>query len=57
MAVIIETCPRCGHDLLSISITTYPPIPCKECKSCGWRREGKPKEIIRIPFKDGDNDA
>ena len=56
--MIIETCPKCGHDLLSIIITTYPPIPCKRCPNCGWYWEGKREEIIRIPFReDGDENG
>lgn len=56
--MIIETCPKCGHELLSIALTTYPPIPCKQCPNCGWYWEGRPEEIIRIPFReDGDGNV
>ena len=48
--IIIETCPECGHELLNVMICTYPPIPKKECLNCGWSWEGKPEEIIRVPF-------
>lgn len=47
---IIETCPKCGHDLVDLLLTTYPPIPSKECYNCGWKWEGEPEEIIRLPF-------
>lgn len=47
---IIETCPKCGHDLIDIMIATYPPIPRKECWSCGWSWEGEPEEVVRVPF-------
>lgn len=47
---IIETCPKCGHDLLSFTIAVIPPIPRKQCANCGWSWEGKPEEIIRVPF-------
>lgn len=53
MAIIIETCPKCGHDLQNLVICTYPPIPRKECHNCGWSwegEEGEREEIIRVPF-------
>jgi hypothetical protein len=50
MAIIIETCPKCGHDLINEMICTYPPIPRKSCPSCGWSWEGEQEEIIRQPF-------
>ena len=48
--IIIETCPKCGHDLMDEVICTYPPIPRKSCPSCGWNWEGEPEQVIRIPF-------
>ena len=48
--IIIETCPKCGHDLMDEVICTYPPIPAKRCPSCGWYWEGKQEQIIRVPF-------
>ena len=50
MAIIIETCPRCGHDLTDLVITTYPPIPQKKCFGCGWEWTGEQEEVIRVPF-------
>lgn len=50
MAIIIETCPNCGHDLQDLVICTYPPIPRKECHNCGWSWEGEREEVIRRPF-------
>ena len=50
MAIIIETCPKCGHDLIDEVICTYPPIPRKSCPSCGWSWEGKREEVVRVPF-------
>lgn len=50
MAIIIETCPICGHDLVNEVICTYPPIPKKSCPSCGWYWEGEQEKVIRVPF-------
>ena len=50
MAIIIETCPICGHDLMNEVICTYPPIPKKSCPSCGWYWEGEQEKVIRVPF-------
>lgn len=48
--IIIETCPRCGHDLHDVMLTSNPPIPQKECFNCGWSWTGEPEEVIRVPF-------
>lgn len=50
MAIIIETCPKCGHDLINEIICTYPPIPRKSCPNCGWHWEGEPEKVVRVPF-------
>ena len=50
MAIIIETCPKCGHDLTDVMIATYPPSPKKECWNCGWSWTGEQEEVIRVPF-------
>lgn len=50
MAIIIETCPKCGHDLHDVMLASNPSIPKKECFSCGWSLEGEREEIIRVPF-------
>ena len=47
---IIETCPRCGHDLVDLILASNPPIPKKKCFSCGWSWIGEPDEVIRVPF-------
>ena len=47
---IIETCPKCGHDLINIMLTSNPPIPKKECWNCGWSWTGEIEEIVRVPF-------
>lgn len=49
--IIIETCPKCGHDLRDEVICTYPPIPRKVCYNCGWSWEGEREEVVRIPFR------
>jgi hypothetical protein len=50
MAIIIETCPKCGFDLHDTIIATNPPIPQKKCFECGWEWTGEPEEVIRRPF-------
>ena len=50
--MIIETCPKCGHDLQDLIICTYPPIPRKECTHCGWSWEDKRDQVVRVPFKE-----
>lgn len=50
MAIIIETCPECGHDLMDEVICTYPPIPRKSCPRCHWYWEGEPEQVMRVPF-------
>lgn len=52
MAIIIETCPECGHDLIDEMIYTNPPIPRKFCPNCGWCWEGKRDEIFKIRFSE-----
>lgn len=47
---IIETCPKCGCDLVDMVIYTNPPIPQKICPCCGWDWIGKPEKVIRVPF-------
>ena len=51
--IIIETCSKCGGDLLNEVIDIYPPIPRKVCCNCGWSWTGEPEKITRVPF--GDN--
>lgn len=48
--IIIETCPKCGHDLIDTTICTYPPRPQKYCPQCGWNWTEEPAEVMRIPF-------
>jgi hypothetical protein len=51
--MIIETCPKCGHDLIDLILASNPPIPKKECHNCGWSWTGKREEVVRVPFLDG----
>ena len=48
--IIIETCPKCGYDLVDLVIYTNPPIRKKECHSCGWSWTGEREAVIRVPF-------
>lgn len=48
--IIIETCPECGHDLVDLVLTSYPPIPAKQCPRCGWHWVGEREEVVRVPF-------
>lgn len=48
--MIIETCPKCGHDLQHLVFATYPPIPAWYCPNCEWRYE-KRENIVRVPFE------
>ena len=48
--IIIETCPKCGHDLRDEVICTYPPTPRKVCWNCGWSWTGEQEKITRVPF-------
>lgn len=50
MAIIIETCPECGHDLTDLILATHPPIPQKKCFGCGWSWTGEREEVVRVPF-------
>ena len=52
MAIIVETCPQCGRDLMNETVCTYPPIPRRVCYKCGWVWEGAPEQVIRVPFSD-----
>ena len=50
MAIIIRTCPKCGHDLHYVTLDSNPPITRNECFNCGWSSQGELEEVIRIPF-------
>ena len=52
MMLMVETCPRCGHDLIHLVLTSNPPIEARECPMCLWYWQGKREDIVRIPFKD-----
>lgn len=48
--IVIETCPKCGHDLQDIVFCTDHPYISKKCYECGWRWYSKPEQIVRRPF-------
>lgn len=48
--MVVEVCPKCGADIISEIICTYPPIPVKRCTKCDWDWEGEQEEILRVPF-------
>lgn len=49
--MLIETCPKCGADLIHEVICTYPSIPKVSCPKCGWSHEEKPEPIVRVPYR------
>lgn len=49
--IIIDTCPKCGYDLVSEAICSYPPINYKVCCRCGWHWAENREEIKRVPFQ------
>ena len=49
--MIVETCPKCGEPLMDIMLTSFPPIPKKECYKCGWSWTGEPERIEYKPFE------
>ena len=46
---IIYTCPKCGHDLQEIILTSYPPQYKKICNHCGYTYIEQ-SSVVRIPF-------
>lgn len=48
--IYIETCPKCGSDLVSHMLASYPPVPHKHCSKCGWQWTGKAEQVVRVPF-------
>lgn len=48
--MIINTCPKCGSDLMDVILTTYPPIHEKHCYRCGWSWTDRSEGITRVPF-------
>ena len=47
---IIYTCPKCGHDLVDVSLCSYPAKNAMYCMSCGFMSEPGSEEIVRIPY-------
>lgn len=54
--MIIETCPKCGSDLVESMICTMPPVRQKTCSFCGWSWESRPADVIRIPFNESEQE-
>ena len=50
--MVIETCPNCGEPLIDIMLASNPPVPRKECFSCGWSWTGEPEKIEYKPFEE-----
>lgn len=48
----IEVCPVCESPIEYIELTTLPPVPVKQCPSCGWRWEGKPEKTEYVPVEE-----
>ena len=49
---VVETCPQCGGDLLSFTLSSLPLFQCKVCTQCGWRWQSERGQFIRIPFEE-----
>lgn len=49
--MIVETCPRCEHNLVSFVLTCYPPVPKKYCPCCGWTWTGEPEAVRYVPVQ------
>ena len=47
---IIYTCPKCGHDLVDVSLCSYPAKNAMYCMNCGFMSEPESEEIVRIPY-------
>lgn len=47
--MIVYTCPKCGADLMSIVLDSYPPVEVTTCSKCGWRYS-MTEQIYRMPF-------
>ena len=52
---IIDVCPKCGADLFTSVVCTYPPIMQKDCPSCHWHWESEIEEAKRAPFNSNVN--
>ena len=48
----IEICPVCGSPIEYMELTTLPPVPVKQCPSCGCRWEGKTRKIEYAPIEE-----
>lgn len=48
--IVIQICPKCGHDLTDVVYTSFPPIQGVQCFHCGYQHFEPHKELIRVPY-------
>ena len=48
--MIVYTCPKCGAELRSICICTYPASYYEECFQCGWKSPERKEEIVSVSY-------
>ena len=49
--MIIQTCPKCGHDLQHFEYMVFPPIFVWFCPNCKWKYE-KSENVVCVPFRE-----
>ena len=49
--IVVETCPECGHELVTLCLASYPPQEYKECINCGWKSKTRKEKIVYQPCK------
>lgn len=48
--IVIETCPNCGNDLITVQYSCMPPVIKKTCSVCGFYTDAYEEKVIRIPY-------
>ena len=48
--MIVYTCPKCGHDLQEVVLTSMSPQRQMYCSCCGWSHITR-DEIYKIPYQ------